>query len=391
MARKIIHLDLDAFYCAVEELLDPSLGGKAFAVGGSPDGRGVVASCSYAARNYGVRSAMPMSRARQLCPHLVILRWSKGEYGKRSKEVMTILKTYSDQVEQISIDEAFLDIGDNLQPAEKIARQLQQSINRQTRLPCSLGVASNKLVAKIATDVGKAAIKTDTYPNAIQVVPAGLEAEFLAPLPARMLWGVGPKTYLMLESLGLYTIGDIAHWPETDFIQRFGQMGSDLVRRAKGIDNSKVHNSRETKSISHENTFGQDIADAQFLLGVIRTHCKSIVTSLKREHLRGSTIKIKLRWPHFETITRQTTLPEPTDDFDTIFRTAEALFWQNWKQSIPVRLIGVGISGFSAPSQQLSLWDAPDHARQDQLQQAIHKLQQKFGDDVITRGENLIR
>ena len=282
-----------------------------------------------------------------------------------------------------------MDVSENPQPVEQIAQELQLSINQQTKLPCSLGIASNKLVAKIATDVGKAAIKTKTYPNAIQVVPAGREAEFLAPLPARMLWGVGPKTYQMLESLGLYKIGDIANWPEMDFIQRFGQMGSDLVRRAKGVDNSPVVNSRETKSISHENTFSEDVADEQFLLGVIHTHCKSIEKSLHREHLRGSTIKIKLRWPHFETITRQTTLPEPTNDFETIYKTAEALFWQNFKASVPVRLIGVGISGFTSPSQQLSLWDAPEHARQDQLQKALNQLQQKFGPDVIRRGESL--
>jgi DNA polymerase-4 len=391
MARKIIHMDLDAFYCAVEELLDPGLSGKAFAVGGSPDGRGVVASCSYAARNYGVRSAMPMARARQLCPQLIIQRWTKGEYGKRSRSVMGILNRFSDRLEQLSIDEAFLDVSNNSEPVEKIARDIQSTIKQETQLPCSLGVSTNKLVSKIATDVGKSAVKTNTYPHAVQVVPVGREAEFLAPLPARMLWGVGPKTYETLETLGLYTIGAIAAWPETDFIQRFGQMGSDLVRRAKGIDNSPVINSRETKSISHENTFGTDIDDEQYLINVMKVHCESIVKSLHKENLRGSTIKIKLRWPHFETITRQTTLEKPTDDFDTIFNTAVALFKDNWKKGFPVRLIGVGISGFTLPDQQLSLWDAGQHIRQDQLQTAINTLQQKFGPDVIKLGKNLHR
>ena len=304
---------------------------------------------------------------------------------------MDILNRYTDRLEQLSIDEAFLDVSANPQPVEILAKDIQAAIKHETKLPCSLGVSTNKLVAKIATDVGKSAVKTDTYPNAIQIVPVGREAEFLAPLPARMLWGVGPKTYEMLETLGLYTIGAIAAWPETDFIQRFGQMGSDLVRRAKGIDDNPVINSRETKSISHENTFEKDIDDEQYLISVMRIHCESIVKSLHKEKLRGSTVKIKLRWPHFETITRQITLDKPTDEFDPIFNNAVALFKENWKKGVPVRLIGVGISGFTTPDQQLSLWDAGEHIRQDQLQSAIQTLQQKFGPDVIKLGKKLPR
>ncbi|HKZ68683.1 MAG TPA: DNA polymerase IV, partial [Anaerolineales bacterium] len=210
MPRKILHLDLDAFFCAVEEQRDPSLRGKPFAVGGKPEERGVVASCSYAARQVGVRSAMPMSRALKLCPGLLIVSARHRAYGQTSDKVMAVLHDLTPLVEQISIDEAFLDVSDLPQSAEAIARELQRTIRDQLNLPASLGVATNKLVAKIATDVGKAAARTGDYPSAVMVVPPGEEAAFLAPLPAIALWGVGPKTADQLARLGLKTIGDIA-------------------------------------------------------------------------------------------------------------------------------------------------------------------------------------
>ena len=207
--RQIIHLDLDAFYCAVEEQLDPSLKGLPFAVGGRPDQRGVVSSCSYAARARGVRSAMPMARAIQLCPQLKIVPPHFKTYHEASRKVMKKLRALTQLVEQLSIDEAFMDVSELTDGAEALGRQLQNEIRTELDLPCSLGIAANKLVAKIATDVGKTAkisIKSGSPPNALMVVPPGKEAEFLAPLPVEMLWGVGPKTGEKLQMKILLTL-----------------------------------------------------------------------------------------------------------------------------------------------------------------------------------------
>lgn len=382
-------MDLDAFYCAVEEQFTPSLRGKAFAVGGSPGSRGVVASCSYPARIYGVRSAMPMARALQLCPDLIIIPWRRNEYSKKSKQIMGILKDFSPILEQLSIDEAFLDMSEHNDPALTIGKTLQTQINDDTGLPCSLGIATNKLVAKIATDVGKASKKSNSYPNAIQLVDPGQEANFLAPLPAQMLWGIGPKMYQTLEQLGLYTIGDIANWPEQDFINRFGIHGQDLAKRAKGIDISPVTTSRETKSISKEVTFKEDISNKEKLLSVLQKQSESIEKTLQKEHLQGTTIRVKFRWPNFETITRQTTLPEPTDQASVIFETAKTLFAKNWKPGFPVRLIGVEISGFHIPEKQLSLWEVQKYQKNGEVDQAITEIKQRYGENTIQRGPSI--
>jgi len=312
--RKIIHLDLDAFFCAVEELLDPTLRHKPFAVGGSPEHRGVVASCSYAARGFGIHSAMPMARAVKLCPQLIIVHHHFRNYVDISDQVMDIMNAYSPLVQPISIDEAFIDVTHQPEEGLHYAKVLQSQIKSELGLPASLGVASNKLVAKIATNFGKASSHGDDYPNAIQVVPPGEEAAFLALLPTDALWGVGAKTAEKLSEFGLHTIGDIAAYPLRELERRFGQIGGDLHRRAQGIDTSPVHVSHETKSVSHEETFARDTNDERHLREVIRDHAQSIGKRLRKLELYGSTVKVKLRWPDFTTITRQNTLPEPTDD-----------------------------------------------------------------------------
>src|SRR5512146_763315 len=241
MPRTILHIDLDAFFCAVEEIRNPELRGKAFAVGGKPEERGVVASCSYAARRTGVRSAMPMSRAIRLSPGLIIVSSRHSHYSEVSRQVMQRLRDLTPLMEQISIDEAFLDISDAQQSLEDIALSLQTRIREELQLPCSIGIASNKLVAKIATEVGKALRLREIRsaqgeakpPNAVTVVPFGEEAAFIAPLPAEMLWGVGPKTSARLTELGIYTIGDIAKWPESELIRMFGENGRDLAHHAR--------------------------------------------------------------------------------------------------------------------------------------------------------------
>lgn len=389
--RKIVHLDLDAFFCAVEELLDPTLKGKPFAVGGSPEHRGVVASCSYAARRFGIHSALPMARAVKLCPELKIVHHHFHNYTDYSDQVMDMMNTYSPLVQPISIDEAFIDLSHQPEEGVFYAKKLQEQIRSQLGLPASLGAATNKLVAKIATNVGKAASHSGDYPNAIQVVPPGEESAFLAPLPTDALWGVGAKTAEKLAELGIYTVGEIASYPLSELERRFGQIGSDLHRRALGIDNSSVHVSHETKSVSHEETFSRDTNDEKLLREVIHRHAQSIGRRLRKLELYGSTVKVKLRWPDFTTITRQNTLPEPSDDAKQIEKMALDIFRKYWKSGRKVRLIGVGISNLGPPSHQLILWDwnPKEAAKRERLQTAIKNIQERYGEAAVSPASKL--
>lgn len=386
--RKIIHFDLDAFFCAVEELRDASLRGIPFAVGGKPDERGVVTSASYAARAKGVRSAMPMARALRLCPGLRIVPGHHSQYREHSHKVMAILREVTSLVEQLSIDEAFLDVSDRPEKAGLLAKQIQQRVLNETSLPCSLGVATNKLVAKIATDVGKAARKTSTYPNAIQIVPPGQEAAFLAPLPVEMLWGVGPKTASRMAELGIHKIGDLARWPAADLARHFGQNGHELAARARGEDDRAVETGRETKSISQEVTFVRDVSDSKVLQEEIRRQSTRVARQLKEENLLAGTVKLKLRWPDFSTLTRQSTLAEPSNDAGAIQGLAQRLFEKNWRKGKAVRLIGVGVSGLHPPSRQLSLWEAANSEKARKLDDAVRDLQKRFGPEVIHKGKD---
>jgi DNA polymerase IV len=393
MPRTILHIDLDAFFCAVEENQNPSLRGKAFAVGGKPEERGVVASCSYAARRMGVRSAMPMGRAIRLCPGLIIVSSRHGLYSEVSRQVMRMLREQTSLVEQISIDEAFLDISDLQQEPEPFGRRLQTRIRNELHLPCSIGVASNKLIAKLATEVGKALalqrIKAEGLvepPNAVTVVRFGEEAAFLDPLPADMLWGVGPKTSARLSELGIHTIGDIARWPEYELIRLFGENGRDLARHAKGIDDRPVITAHETKSISQEVTYSKDVRDDEVLERTVREQASEVARQLRKNNLAGKTIKLKIRWPDFTTLTRQVTLNDPTDQDEVIARCALDLLRLVRKPNQAVRLIGVGVSGLGAPIRQLGLWDM-DVERSRRLQQAMDTLNEKYGRDIIRKGE----
>ncbi len=384
--RKILHLDLDAFFCAVEELRDPNLKGKPFAVGGSPEGRGVVASCSYPARQYGVHSAMPMAQAIRRCPELLIVRHGHNVYGEYSRKVMAKLREITPLVEPISIDEAFLDVSELPDEADMLAYDLQATIKRDLALPCSLGVATNKLVAKIANDIGKGRVRTGDYPNAVTVVPPGQEAIFLAPLPTRALWGVGPKMEERLAVLGIHTVGDIASWPEQDFAQRFGKHGQDLSRRAKGLDDRSVVTEHDVKSVSKEITFAHDVADERELERTLRRLSEGVGRNLRRKELHGSTVKIKLRWPDFTTITRQITLTAPTNQDETIFTSARKLFRVEWRAGQAVRLIGVGVSGLNDGYRQLSLWDDTNAADEKDLQKVLDELRKRYGRNVVRRG-----
>jgi DNA polymerase-4 len=395
MPRTIIHLDLDAFFCAVEQQRDPALRDRAFAVGGSPESRGVVSSASYAARQYGVRSAMPMAQAVRLCPQLVVVRPNFPAYRAASQQVMERVRALTELVEQISIDEAFLDATELGEDGATIAARLQASIRAELDLSCSIGVASNKLVAKVATDVGKGLVRSGQMPQAICVVPPGDEAAFLAPLPSTALWGVGPKTGARLAELGIHTIGDIAAWPAADLARRFGQHGEDLARRARGLDDRPIVTERAAKSISQETTFARDVSDQAALERTLRAQAEAIAQQLRRKELAGATVKLKIRWPDFTTPTRQLTLPQPTDEAEPIAEAALRLFRQIWPRGQAVRLIGVGVSGLAAPPRQLSLWDVPaaptpaEQQRQARVQAALAAIQARFGAGLVRRASDL--
>jgi DNA polymerase-4 len=381
--RTILHVDLDAFFVSVELLERPDLRGKPVAVGGRPDQRGVIASASYEARRFGVRSALPTRTAYQLCPELILLPGRHDLYEQHSRQVMTLLHEITPQIEQLSIDEAFLDItGTELRygSPEKLARYLHDRIREDFGLPCSIGVASNKLVAKIATEQAK--------PNNICLVPSGEEANFLAPLPVRALWGVGPKTAEILKGIGIETIGQIVQAQAEALAQRLGKNGADdLLRRAHGRDDSPVEDERGTKQISQETTFVKDVADTKYLRATLLELSEGVGRHLREADLSARTIAVKLRYSDFSTFTRQITLPQPTNLDQDIFAQAWSLFEQHWTKRA-IRLIGVAVRQLSPSARQLDLFEQRDD-RAERLTRTVDDIRHKYGTESLKRGSTL--
>ncbi|MCX6033119.1 MAG: DNA polymerase IV [Chloroflexi bacterium] len=384
-SRAIIHLDLDAFFVAVERLDDPALIGRPVIVGGRAEARGVVASASYEARVYGIHSAMPTAQALRLCPGVVRVEGHHGRYAEMSRRVMALLGEYTPLLEPISIDEAFLDVTGteaHYGPPGQLAQTLQDRIEAELGLSASLGVASNKLVAKIASDLRK--------PHGIMVVPSGEEAAFLAPLPVRRLWGVGEVTGRELGKLGIETIGDLARLPLGDLRGRFGAHGEGLWRAARGLDDSPVTPEREAKSLSREETFAQDIGDPAILRRELLRLSDAVAARLRRHGCQARTVGLKLRYGDFTTLTRQATLSEPTDAGPVIYAQAIALFEAAWNRQ-PVRLLGIGAANLIQAGRQLRLFtaDGPDGAanaeRQAQLDAALDRIRARFGDRAVQR------
>lgn len=385
MPRTILHLDLDAFFVSVELLDKPDLRGKPVAVGGQVDSRGVISSASYEARKFGVRSALPTRRALQLCPDLILLSGNHAKYSEHSRRVMGMLRTITPQIEQISIDEAFLDItGTELLhgPADRLAHTLHVRVHDDFGLPCSIGVASNKLVAKIATEKAK--------PNNVLIVTVGEEAAFLAPQPIRALWGVGPKTAEILKALGIETIGQIATARSDVLARRIGQRGADeLIRRARGVDDSPVESDYQAKQISQEITFARDVADVRQLRAMLLELSEGVGAHLRESDQGARTIAIKLRYGDFTTFTRQATLPKPIDLDQPIFEAAWALFEANWNQR-PIRLLGVAARQFAPMAQQLDLF-TPRDDKLERLTQTVDEIRDKFGTSALKRASTLRR
>jgi len=378
--RSIIHLDLDAFFASVEELLDPSIAGKPVIVGGDPGARGVVSSASYAARAYGVRSAMPMVRALRLCPHAIVRRAHFGEYRRYSQRVMAILAEYTPLVEQISIDEAFLDVTGCERlwgTGPEIARLLQRRILEECRLPSSVGVASNKLVAKIASGLRK--------PQGLVVVPAGEEAAFLAPLPIEELWGVGEVAARRLHDLGVRTIGDLALLPLEALVYAFGSYGVTLHEHAHGIDNRPVVPESRRRSLSREETFARDITDEAELGRVLLRLSDEVATRLRQHGVQGRVVGLKLRYADLSTVTRRATLERPTDLAPTIHSQAQQLLRRTWKPGVRVRLLGVAVAGLvETPAYQLGLFGT-DEQRWARLSRALDAIRTRYGEGAIRR------
>jgi DNA polymerase-4 len=381
-SRTILHVDLDAFFAAVEQRDDPSLRGKPVIVGGGgPNDRGVVSTASYEARVFGVRSAMPLRTAAALCPNAIFVPVNGRKYSAASRQVMTILERFSPLVEQLSIDEAFLDVTGTEAlhgSGEEVARKIKAAVHAETGLTISVGVAANRLVAKIASDLRK--------PDGLVVVPEGTEREFLAPLPIERLWGVGASTRKGLADYNVRTIGDLAALPQDVLVRRFGRHGGDLATRAQGIGDTVVGGHDAAKSVSSEHTYDIDTGDWEILEQTLLALSDGVARRLRSTHVLAATVAVKIRDTDFVTITRQKTLPEPTDSTDLIWRTAVALTKREVKGKV-VRLLGVAASGLTEES-QLSLFAAGDDRRR-RAQDAADEVSQRFGSRSIKRARLL--
>ncbi len=381
--RTILHMDLDAFYASVEQRDHPEYRGKPVIVGSDPKGgkgRGIVATCSYEARKFGVHSAQPISQAWRMCPQGIYVHPDMTRYARASERVMAILLDFSDLIEQVSIDEAFLDVTGSrrlLGEGIEIARKIRGRIQAEERLTASIGVAGNKFVAKIASDLRK--------PNGLVVVEAGREVEFLAPLPIGRLWGVGMKTEAVLRGMGIHTIGQLAALDRGLLVGRFGASGEHLWELARGIDERPVIPEEGYKSIGHETTFQQDTEDEELLHDTLLALTEKVAQRLRSHHARARTITVKFREADFTTYTRRATFPAGVDTSERIFPTAWKLLRRLMRRGTAVRLIGVYGSNLEAQDTgQLALFDAAE-GKDHLLATAIDDITRRFGDAAITR------
>ena len=376
----ILHCDLDAFYASVEQILDPGLGGKPVIVGGHPGKRGVVAAASYEARAFGVHSAMPLSTAVRLCPDGVYVRPHFDRYRDYSQRVFDVYHRFTPLVEPLSLDEAFLDLAGTeraLGPVHDVAQRIRDEVKASTKLDLSIGVATSKVVAKIASDLQK--------PRGFVEVAPGAEAAFLAPLPLRRLPGLGPSTEERLQSLALHTIGDLAALKIEDLVRRLGKHGFQLWEFAHGIDSRPVVAPGDPKSISRETTFERDADGSAELESVLRQLAQHAAKNMRDSGLYCRTVNLKLRYANFETISRSHTLPQPTNVEDEIVRGVLDLFRTAWDRTRKVRLLGAGLSSFSKAPLQLSLFQAGP-SKQGAITASLDKIRDRYGWQALTVG-----
>ena len=379
--RTIIHADLDAFYASVEVLDDPSLRGKPVIVGGRRGERGVVSAASYEARRFGVQSAMPLQTAARLCPDGIFVPGHPDRYRQLSEQIMAIFASSTPLVEPISLDEAFLDVTGSAAAfgeGEAIGRAIKRRVLDEAGLVVSVGVATNKLVAKVASDIRK--------PDALVVVPPGDEAAFLAPLPIRRLWGIGPQAQRALADYGVTTIGELAALPAGTLHRRFGRHGDDLSARARGVDRSGVAPYGAPKSIGHEHTFGRDTADLARIESTLLDLAESVGTRLRHHRLTAGAVQLKLRYEGFETLTRQAPLPRQTRETELLFEVARDLLRRTVVAGRGVRLVGITAIALTK-AQQLTLFDGDE--RTDRLTRSIDAVRKRFGERAIVRARLL--
>jgi Nucleotidyltransferase/DNA polymerase involved in DNA repair len=378
--KYIAHLDLDCFFVSVERINNSSLNGKPVAVGGSTDGRGVIASASYEARKFGVRSAMPTRRALQLCPGLIVVRGSHEEYGVYSNRLYKRMLDFTPIVERASIDEMYLDftgcelLYDSDLPA--FMKTLQQLVWKEFLLPCTIALASNKYVAKIAAGTVK--------PAGVCFVPPGEEKRFLAPLAIDVLPGIGVKTAPLLREKGFHTVADIQQTPAHQMSSLLGEIGEHLFEIANGKGPDVLTVEWERKSISREETFDHDIGDLAQLTKILHSLSEDVCSSLRSYRWKAKTITLKLRYADFKTLTRAMTV-EATDDDTVVFKSVSELLLLTYSGKKLLRLLGVRLSNFSSREDaELSLF--PDDSKRSHMFDAVDKLRDKFGDDVIHVG-----
>ncbi|MEC8337733.1 MAG: DNA polymerase IV [Planctomycetota bacterium] len=382
----IIHVDMDAFYASVEQRDRPDLAGKPIIVGGSPERRGVVAAANYAVRQFGVHSAMPSSTARRLCPHAIVLPARLDYYAQISDQIREIFHRFTPLVEPLSLDEAFLDVSGSEQlfgAAESIGRQIKESIRSELNLIASVGIAPNKFLAKIASDLEK----PDGF---VQVDPRGVQA-FLDPLPVERLWGVGRQTSKVFQRLGVHTISQLRALPLSVLTSHFGSHGEHLSKLAHAIDNRPVVLDREAKSVSNETTFATDLDDQESLRAWLLELTEQVARRLRRHALRGRTVEIKVRFADFQTITRSRKLPEPTNSTQTLWEQANALLSTRLPSDhLPVRLLGMGVTEIDRTGvTQQELFDEADRERQDGLDQVGDQIRDRYGAKALSRGSTL--
>jgi len=377
--RYIAHFDLDSFFVSVEVLNHPSLKGKAVIVGGSKD-RGVVTSCSYEARKFGVHSAMPMKAAMKLCPHAVLVRGTRGEYTRFSRWVTDIIAAKAPLFEKASIDEFYIDLTgmDKFFDPYQWTIDLRAEIIDKTQLPISFGLATNKMVAKIATDEAK--------PNGYLFVQPGMEKEFLAPLPVNKFSGVGEHTSLTLKAMGIHTIRDLSETPVAVLEKKIGKYGIDLWQKSQGLHFGEVHAYHAAKSISCENTFEENTADTTFLLSELVRMTDRVAYELRQDEKLTGCIAVKIRYPDFETTSRQTSIDYTLRD-DELIPVAIDLFHKLYRKGKPVRLLGVRLSELTNHAVQASLFD--DAEKKNNLYKAIDEVKNKFGKGLLQKARTV--
>ncbi len=380
LLKYIAHLDLDCFFVSVERIRDPSLIGKPVIVGGSATGRGVVASASYEAREFGVRSAMPTGQALRLCPQAIVISGHHGEYSEHSDRLYRRMLELAPVVERASIDEMYMDFSG----CEKLyhddlpgfMKRMQAMIRDEFRLPCTIALAANKMVAKIAANTVK--------PAGVIFVPHGSEREFLAPLPIEVIPGVGKKTAALLQRKGLHLVSDVQALTQRRLGDILGLYGSELYRAANGIGSDLVEPEHTRKSISREETFATDLIDPAQLEAILLDLVEDVCSTLRSHSRKAQTVTLKLRSSDFRTITRRLTLP-PTDYDPEIFSSARGLFRKAFSPKTPVRLLGVALSGFGGETEpELPLFS--ETTRRSEILNAVDRLRKKYGDDVIHVG-----